>query len=69
MAKGNYEGDLEFNCQPYFLAQDPENISPMNQCMDIYKAKIQSNGSLEKLKLRIAVPGNLQNKDLVGDTW
>ena len=37
--------------------------------MDVYKAKIQSDGSLDKLKLRIVVRGYLQNKELVGDTW
>ena len=37
--------------------------------MDVYKAKIQSDGSLDKLKLRILVRGDLQNKELVGDTW
>ena len=36
---------------------------------NVYKAKIQSDGSLDKLKLRIAVRGDLQNKELVGDTW
>ena len=37
--------------------------------MDVYKAKIQSDGSLDKLKLRIVVRVYLQNKELVGDTW
>ena len=37
--------------------------------MDVYKAKIQSDGSLDKLKLRIVVRGYLQNKEMVGDTW
>ena len=37
--------------------------------MDVYKAKIQSDGSLYKLKLRIVVRGDLQNKEVVGDTW
>ena len=37
--------------------------------MDVYKANIQSGGSLEKLKLWIVVRGDLQNKELVGDTW
>ena len=35
----------------------------------MYNAKIQSDGSLDKLKLRIVVRGDLQNKELVGDTW
>ena len=37
--------------------------------MDVYKEKIQSDGILDKLKLRIEVRGDLQNKELVGDTW
>ena len=37
--------------------------------MDVYKAKIQSDGSLDKLKLRIVVRGDLQNKEMVGDNW
>ena len=39
----------------------------MNPCMDLKKDKIQSNGSLDKLKLKIVVRGDLQNKELVGD--
>ena len=35
----------------------------------MYKAKIQSDGSLDKLKLRIVVRWDLQNKELVGYTW
>ena len=34
--------------------------------MDVYKAKIQSDGSLEKLKLRIVVRGYFQIKEMVG---
>ena len=37
--------------------------------MDGFKAKIQSDGSLDKLRLRIVVRGDLQNKEMVGDTW
>ena len=37
--------------------------------MDVYKAKIQSDGSLDKFKLRIVVIGDMQNKEMVGDTW
>ena len=36
--------------------------------MDAYKYKIQSDESLDMLKLRIVVRGDLQNKELVGDT-
>ena len=37
--------------------------------MDVYKAKIQSYGSLDKLKLIIVVRGDLKNKEIIGDTW
>ena len=37
--------------------------------MDVYKARIQSGGSLDKLKLRILVRGDLHNKELVVDNW
>ena len=40
----------------------------MTPCMDVYKSKIQPDGSLDKTKLKIAVIGDLQNKELVGDT-
>ena len=37
--------------------------------MDVYKAKIQSDGSLDKLKSRIVVREDFKNKEMVGDTW
>ena len=37
--------------------------------MDVYKAKIQYDGSIDKLKLRIVVRGDFQNKEMVGYTW
>ena len=37
--------------------------------MDVYKDKIQSDRSLDKLKLRIVAGGDLQNKKIFGDTW
>ena len=37
--------------------------------MDVYKAKIQSYESLDKLKLIILVRGDLENKEMVGDIW
>ena len=41
----------------------------MNPYMNVYKSQNQSDGSIEKLKLIIVVRGDLQNKELVGDTW
>ena len=52
-----------------FLVEDPEKDEPVTPCMDVYKAKIQSNGSLDKLNLIIVVRGYLQHNKLVGDTW
>ena len=45
-----------------FLVEDPEKYEPVTPCIDVYKANIQSDGSLDKLKLRIMVRGDLQNK-------
>ena len=52
-----------------FIVEDPKKGEPVTPCMDVYKAKIQSDGSLDKLKLGIVVRGDLKNKELVGDTW
>ena len=52
-----------------FLIEDQNEGEPVTPCMNVYKAKIQSYGSLDKLKLRIVVRGDLQNKEMVGDTW
>ena len=45
-----------------FLIEDPKDGKPVTPCMDVYKAKIQSYGSLDNLKLRILVRGDLQNR-------
>ena len=37
--------------------------------MDVYKANIQSDGSLDKLKLRVLVRGDSKTKGTYGDTW
>ena len=37
--------------------------------MDVYKENIQYDESLDKLTLIIVVRGDLQNKEMVGDTW
>ena len=52
-----------------FLDEYPEKDKPVTPCMDVYKAKIQYDGSLDKIKNRIVVRGDFQNKELVGDTW
>ena len=45
-----------------FLVQYPEKGDPVTPCVDVYKAKIQSDGILDKIKLRIVVRVDLQNK-------
>ena len=37
--------------------------------MNVYKEKLQSDGILNNLKLRIVVRGDLHNKEMVGDNW
>ena len=51
-----------------FLMDDPEKGYPVTPCMDVFKSKIQYDGSLDKLKFRIVVRGDLQNKETIGDT-
>ena len=41
---------------------DPEKGYPVTSFMDVYKEKIQYDGSIHKLKVRILVRGYLQNK-------
>ena len=50
------------------LVHEPGKCEPVTPHMDVYQEKIQFDGSLEKLKLRIVVTGDLQNTDLLGDT-
>ena len=69
MAKSNSKEIKNIISIQNFLVQEPEKGEPVTPCMDVYKAKIQSYGSLDKLKLIIVVRGDLQNKELVGDTW
>ena len=52
-----------------FLIEDTEKDEPVTPCMDVYKDKIQSDGSLYKLKMIIVVRVDLHNMELVGDTW
>ena len=37
--------------------------------MYIYKGKIQSDESIDRLKFIIVVRGDYQNKVIIGDTW
>ena len=47
----------------------PDKGDPVKPCIDVFKAKIQSDGSLDRLKLIIIVRGDLQNKEIIGYTW
>ena len=52
-----------------FLIEDQKEVEPVTTCMDVYKANIQYDRSLDKLKLRIVVRGDFKNKEMVVDTW
>ena len=52
-----------------FLIEDQNEGETVTPCMDVYKAKIQSDESLDKLKLRIVVRGEYHNKETIGGTW
>ena len=51
------------------FVKEPEKGEPVAPCMDVYKSKIQYDGSLDKVNLIIVVRGYKKNKELVGDTW
>ena len=44
---------------------DQDKRDPMIPCMDFYKAKIPSDGSLGKLKWIIVVRRDLKNKEMI----
>ena len=69
MAKVNSQGIKNLINNQTLLIENKNEGEPVTPCMDRYKAKIQSDGSLDKLKLRIVVRGDLQNKEMVGDNW
>ena len=48
---------------------DPEKVDPVTAFMDVYKANIQYDVSLDKLKFIIVVRGYLHNKGIFGYTW
>ena len=52
-----------------FLVENQNKGEPVTPCMYVYKYKNQSDGSLNKLKPRIVVRGDPQNKELVVDIW
>ena len=51
------------------MIEDQKDGEPVTPCMDVYKAKIQYDGSMDKLKLRFVVRGDMQKNEMVGDTW
>ena len=50
------------------LVNETENGEVLTPCVNFYKAKIQLDESLQKLKWEMFIRGYLQNKDLIGDT-
>ena len=69
MAKATLEKINNLINNQTFLIEGRNEGEPVTPCMDVYKEKIQSDGSLDKLKYRIVVRGDLLNKEMVGDTW
>ena len=45
-----------------FLMDDQEKGDTVTPCMEVYKKNIQSDGNIDKLKMRIVSRGYLQNK-------
>ena len=59
MAKYNSKGDQNLINNQNFLVEDKEKFKPVTPHMDVYKEKIQYDGSIDKLKLRIVGRGDL----------
>ena len=49
--------------------EDPGDGEPLNPCMDVYKGNVKSEGSLDKLNLRILLGRYFENKEMVVHTW
>ena len=47
---------------------ETEKGYPVTPYMDVYKSKIQSVGSLERLNFIIVVRGDFHNKDIIGSS-
>ena len=52
-----------------FLMNDPEKGDSVTPCMYVYKENTLSYGSLNKLKLRVLVRRDSQNREIIGYTW
>ena len=52
-----------------FMIEEPKDGEPVTPCMDVYKAKNPIRWKPRQMKLRIVVRGDLQNKEMIGDTW
>ena len=48
--------------------EDPRKRYPVTPFMDVYKEKVQYDGSLDNQRLIILVRGILQNKEIIGYT-
>ena len=46
-----------------FFIEDPEKYEPVTPCMDVYKAKIKSDGNLDRPKLRFVVKGDMKKRN------
>ena len=52
-----------------FIVDDPNKGESVTPFMYFYKTIIQSDVSLDRLKLRIVVIGYLQKKEMIGVKW
>lgn len=52
-----------------FSIEDPMENEIVTPIKDIYKAKFDSDGNIEKLKTRLVVRGDLQDPNINEDKW
>ena len=63
MVKGNRKDIKNLINNQNFLVQEPKKGEPLTPCMYVYKAKIQPDRSLDKLKLIIVVKGDIKKRN------
>ena len=68
--KAHYkEVKVLIDSQTFILGDTPGPNEPVTPTMETNRVKLGSDGRLDKLKVRIVVRGDLQNKTLTEDKW
>jgi dephospho-CoA kinase len=69
MAKGVQEGNKKLVDSGTFARDTMNEGETSTPVMETFKVKVKSDGSLDKLKMRLVVCGDLQDKNIAEDKW